>query len=98
MPAAGRFEIAGTREHHVSNVVPLHRPRVNPNHPSITTSTVVFDQEDPAVHAADRCVLLTQIEAQLIATLLDMARPHLPSPLACDQAIELLTGKVPNRA
>jgi hypothetical protein len=97
MPAGGRFQIAGTREHHVSNVVPLHRPRVNPNHPSVTPATGVFDQEDPAVHAADRCVLLTQIEAQLIASLLNTARAHLPSPRACDQAIELLTGKVPNR-
>jgi hypothetical protein len=53
----------------------------------------MFDQDDPEVNAADRCVVLTQIEAQLIASLLNVARSHLPSPKACDEAISLLVGK-----
>lgn len=89
---AGPFEIAGQREHHLGNVLPLQRPRVNPRHPSLHERPVMFDQDDPEVAAADRCVLLTKIEAQLIASLLNTARAHLPSPKACDQAIELLVG------
>jgi hypothetical protein len=78
-----------TRVHHVANVVPLHRPRINPLHPSVTPPAV-FDQ---AQAAPDRTVVLTRIEAQLIATLLRTARAHLPSPRACDEAISLLVGE-----
>lgn len=85
------FEIAGHRDHHVDNVVALHRPVVNPRHPSLQ-SPIMFDQDDPEVAAADRCVLLTKIEAAHIATLLNVARGHLPSPRAVDQAIGLLRG------
>jgi hypothetical protein len=66
---------------------------VNPRHPSLYEAPVMFDQDDPDVFAADRCVLLTKIEAAHIATLLVAARGHLPSPGACDQAIELLKGR-----
>lgn len=89
-----RFEIAPHREHHVSNVVPLHKPvAINPRHPSLYEPPVMFDQDDPDLAAADRCVLLTKIEASHIATLLNVARAHLPSPKACDEAIRLLGGK-----
>lgn len=85
------FEIAGHRDHHVDNVVALRRPKVNPRHPSIQ-APVMFDQDDPDVAAADRCVLLTKVEAAHIATLLKVARAHLPSPKACDEAVRLLAG------
>lgn len=55
-------------------------------HPSMQP----FDQD---LQAADRCVLLTQLEGQLIASLLRTARPHLPSPKAVDDAISLLMPK-----
>jgi hypothetical protein len=69
------------------------RLRINPNHPSLYEPPAMFDQDDPEVAAVDRCVLLTQIEAAHMATMLRLCRGHLPSPKACDQAIELLTGK-----
>lgn len=75
------------------------RGRSRSVHPS-SRPLKIFDQDlqdDPEVSAADRCVLLTKIEAQLIASLLNIARAHLPSPKACDQAIELLVGPRPNR-
>jgi hypothetical protein len=74
-----------------SNVVEL-RPRLNPRHPSMQpVQTVMFDQKDPEVHAADRCVVLTEIEAQSIAGVLRHARGHCPSPKVVDEAIALLT-------
>ena len=86
-----RFELPEPRNSHIGNVTPLHPhiPRVR----SIRHPSVMFDQDDPDVNAADRCVVLTQLEAQLIASLLNVARSHLPSPKACDEAIELLVGK-----
>lgn len=69
------------------------RPRINPRHPSLYNPPAMFDQDDPEVSAADRCVMLTTIEAQLIASMLNAVRGHVPSPKAVDQAIELLTGK-----
>ncbi len=81
-----RFELPEPRNSHVIDI----RTRANRSrqrHPS----TQFFDQEND--NAADRCVLLTQIEAQLIASLLNSARSHLPSPKACDEAISLLMGK-----
>ena len=78
--------IEGRRDHHVANVVPLRR--INPNHPSVRPD--MFDQDTAP---PDQMVVFTRIEAQLIASLLHVARPHLPSPLAVDQAIELLKGK-----
>ena len=72
------------RLHHVANVIPLHRPvAVNPRHPSMYDRTT----EPPAA-----TVTLTRIEAQLIASLLQVARGHLPSPKAVDDAIGLLVG------
>lgn len=76
-----------------SNVIDL-RPRVNPRHPSMQPPAL-FDQHDPDINAADRCVILTKLEAHAIAGLLKAARGHLPSPRSCDEAIELLTGRPP---
>jgi hypothetical protein len=80
-----RFEIAPHREHHLGNVVPLHQPlrprRVRPE---------MFDREQ---EPPEQFVKLTRIEAQLIASLLNVARAHLPSPRAVDQAVELLKGQ-----
>jgi hypothetical protein len=59
----------------VDNVVPL-RPRINPRHPSLHRN---------------RDVVLTELQAQLIASLLQSLRGHAPIPNACDEAIELLT-------
>lgn len=79
------------REHHVGNVVPLRKPvAVNPRHPSLYEPPPLFDQDDPDIHAADRCVLLTAVEAQAITGVLRHARGHCPSPAALDQAIALL--------
>jgi hypothetical protein len=79
-----RFEIAPHREHHLGNVVPLHQPlrprRVRPE---------MFDREQ---EPPEQFVKLTRIEAQLIASLLNVARAHLPSPKSCDEAIALLMG------
>lgn len=81
-----RFELPEPRNSHLTNVTPLY-PRIprSHRHPSM------YDQEQD--NSADRCVLLTQIEAQLIASLLNSARGHLPSPRAVDEAISLLMGK-----
>lgn len=38
-------------------------------------------------------VVLSTLEADLIASMLDRARPHVPSRQAVDDAIALLTGK-----
>jgi len=81
------YELPEPRHDHVVVKTPRF-PKVRFRHPSM-----MFDQDDPQVNAADRCVLLTQIEAQLIASLLNVARSHLPSPKACDEAISLLMGK-----
>ena len=79
------------REHSLGEVRALRPPIVNPAHPSLYRSPVeMFDQDDPEVNAAHRCVLLTQAEAVRIAELLRCARGHLPSPKACDEAISLL--------
>jgi hypothetical protein len=85
------FDLPEPRHTHVGNVVQFRRPSLR--HPSMQPT--MFDQDDADVNAADRCVLLTQIEAQLIASLLKSARSHLPSPKACDDAIEILMGKRP---
>lgn len=85
------FEFPEPRHDHV-NVIEL-RPRVRKQERRPPSTTEFFDQDDPDLHAADRCVVLTQIEAQLIASLLNSARSHLPSPRACDGAISLLVGK-----
>lgn len=82
--------IVGRREHHVANVIPLHRPTVNPAHPSLYDRPDLFDQEQTA---PDPTVVLTRLEAELIASLLTTARRHLPSPKACDAAVSLLTPK-----
>lgn len=83
------FEIGGHRDHHVANVTSIRKPvAVNPAHPSVRAE--MFDQDQAP---ADQSVRLTRIEAQLIASLLKVARNHLPSPRAVDQAIELLTGE-----
>jgi hypothetical protein len=82
-----RFELPEPRHSHLGNVTPLHPniPRLRPiKHPSM------YDQEQDA---ADQCVLLTRLEAQLIASLLNSAKGHLPSPRACQEAIDLLMGK-----
>jgi len=79
-------ELPEPRHSHVDNVVPF-RSRVNPRHPSV--QAVLFDQADPAVHA-DRCVVLTHLEAQSIAGVLRHARGHCPSPAALDEALALL--------
>jgi hypothetical protein len=85
-----RFELPEPRHSHVGNVIEL-RPRINPRHPSLQpVQTTMFDQDDPEVHAADRCVVLTEIEAQSIAGVLRHARGHCPSPGALDEALELL--------
>lgn len=77
--------ITKPRHGHVDNVRPLHPPvAVNPHHPSLYDRT----DEDPS---SATCVLLTRIEAQLIASLIHVARRHLPSQRAADEAIELLT-------
>jgi len=84
-----RFELPEPRNSHVVDIRTRATTRSRRRHPSMTP----FDQEDPDLAAADRCILLTQIEAQLIASLLNSARSHLPSPRACDEAISLLMGK-----
>jgi hypothetical protein len=85
------FEIAPHHEHHLANVVPMHRPvGVNPRHPSLYEPPVLFDQADPEVHAADRCVILTEVEAKAIVGVLRHARGHCPSPGALNEAIALL--------
>ena len=82
------FEIPPPRHRHLTLV---EQRRVSGRHPSLQpVQTVVFDQEDPEVHAADRCVLLTEVEAQSIAGVLRHARGHCPSPSALDEALELL--------
>ena len=73
------------RHRHVDNVRALFSVKVNPRHPSM------YDRSDE--NDAASCVLLTQLEAQLIASLLNVARAHLPSPKAVDQAVDLLTPK-----
>ena len=83
------FELPEPRNSHVVDVRTRATLRSRRRHPSTTP----FDQEDPDVNAADRCVLLTKLEAQLIASLLNSARGHLPSPRAVDDAISLLMGK-----
>jgi hypothetical protein len=65
-----------------SNVIEL-RPRINPHHPSVQPA--LFDQDKP--------VTIPALQAQLIASLLKSARPHLPSPKACDEAIAILMGE-----
>jgi hypothetical protein len=86
------FELPEPRNSHV-NVVELHPriPRISRRHPSLQPA--FFDQD--VDNAADRCVLLTPIEAKAIASLLQSARSHLPSPRACDDAIAILMGKRP---
>jgi hypothetical protein len=79
--------IAEPRNRHLALVEA--RPRINPRHPSVR-GVELFDQEDPEVHAADRCVVLTALEAQSIAGVLRHARGHCPSPGALDEALELL--------
>lgn len=77
--------------HHLGNVVPLRKPvAVNPRHPSLYEPPPLFDQDDPDLYAADRCVLLTAVEAQAMKQVLRHARGHCPSPAALDQAIALL--------
>jgi hypothetical protein len=49
----------------------------------------MFDQQQ---EPSEQFVKLTRIEAQLIASLLNVARAHLPSPKSCDEAIALLMG------
>ena len=77
--------ITEPRLSHVDNVHPI-RPAaaVDPRHPSM------YDRDDED-HNAHTCVLLTRIEAHAIAGLLRAARGHLPSPKACDDAIQILT-------
>lgn len=79
-------EIPEPRNRHLS-VVAARQP-VKRRRPS--GSPVLFNQDDPEVHAADRCVVLTEIEAQTIAGVLRHARGHCPSPGALDEALELL--------
>lgn len=90
---SGSAEIMGRREHHLSNVVPIRR-RARPvgRHPSLSGRGRVemFDQDAPSVADAAGCVLLTPVEAQLIASVLEHARGHVPSPRACDEAHSLL--------
>lgn len=70
---------------HVANVVPLtRRGRVRP-----VVQPSVFDHE---LEQRDEVVTLSRSEAQAVAGLLRAARPHLPSPVAVDQAIGLLRG------
>jgi hypothetical protein len=83
------FELPEPRNSHVVDIRTRATIRARRRHPSVAP----FDQEDPNVNAADRCVLLTRIEAQLIASLLNSAKRHLPSPKACQEAIDLLMGK-----
>ena len=81
------YELPEPRHDHV--VVKNPRiPKVRLRHPSM-----MFDQDSVEVNAASDCVLLTKLEAQLIASLLNVARGHLPSPKAVDDAISLLVGK-----
>ena len=74
------------RQHSLGTVTPIRRDM------PAARQVSMFDQDDPDVHAADRCVLLTRIEAQSIAGVLRHARRHCPSPAAVDEAIALLTG------
>ena len=83
------FELPEPRNSHVVDVRTRATTRSRRRHPSTTP----FDQESQDVNAASECVLLTKIEAQLIASLLNSARGHLPSPRAVDDAISLLMGK-----
>jgi hypothetical protein len=83
-------DIVDPRQSHVDNVVPIRRTKPRPRS---SRPVVLFDHENPEVHAADRCVLLTLVEAKAIASLLQSARAHLPSPKACDEAVSILTGK-----
>lgn len=71
------FELPEPRHSNITNL----RPRFSPRHPSVR-STCMFDQDDPDLK--DRVVTLTELEAQLIASLLNTARPHLPSPRAVE--------------
>jgi len=82
------YELPEPRHDHVVVKSNPRIPTVRRRHPSM-----MFDQDSVDANAADRCVLLTQIEAQLIASLLNVARSHLPSPKACDEAISLLMGQ-----
>lgn len=82
------FELPEPRHDHVVVRMNPRIPKVRFRHPS-----QMFDQDDPDVNAADSCVILTKLEAQLIASLLNTARGHLPSPKACDEAISLLMGQ-----
>ena len=80
------FELPEPRHDHVR--LNPRIPKVSFRHPS-----QMFDQDDPDLNAASECVILTRLEAQLIASLLNVARGHLPSPKACDEAISLLMGQ-----
>ncbi len=73
--------IQGHREHSMGTVVPMFSKR---------RTVAMFDQDDPRAHQADRCVLLTCVEAQNIAQLINILRRHAPSPRSCDEAIALL--------
>lgn len=72
-------EIRGHRDHSMGTVTPLLSRRKHP--------TAMFDQDTAA---ADRAVLLTCVEAQTIAQLINSLRAHAPSPRSCDTAIALL--------
>ncbi len=85
------FELPEPRNTHVNIVEFRARRRSEQRHPS-QRSPKMYDQDLDA-NAADRCVVLTKIEAAHIATLLNVARAHLPSPKAVDQCIAILTGK-----
>lgn len=94
MPRVMVTEIRGHREHHVANLAPLVRPvAVNPNHPSLWRPRL-FDwaRHDPELARSGRDVLVREATAKAIVSLLEQARPHVPSPIACDDAIALLRG------
>lgn len=77
-------DVSEPRHRHLELVAT--RPRLR--HPSMHR-TEMFDQEQLP---ADSCVVIPRIQAQLIASLLNSARPHLPSPKAVDEAISILMG------
>jgi hypothetical protein len=80
--------IAEPRNRHLTLIA--ERPRISPRHHSVR-ATEFFDQDDPDLTwGADRCVVLTALEAQSIAGVLRHARGHCPSPGALDEALELL--------
>ena len=68
-----------------AKVIPIRKPvAVSPRHPSMHGRTP--DNDRPLSITLDR------LQCELIASLLQTAKVHLPSPKAVDAAIEILMG------